>query len=612
MRARERMAAKGSGRHPLRSLGVVALAMLTFASGCAPGRMAVNASPSSWGGHELQLYTQLNSAYGSKLMRIEGRRWMIAGTTGPLAIHAGAEMLRNGGNAVDAALTTAMSQIVLSGGSWNSFAGILNAVGYDARTGVVWSINGGYDIPQEETDLATIPAAPTPSGRTALVPGFMAAAEAAHTRYGRCRFGDVLEPAIYFADEGFPVDAPLAAMIALRKDVLTRRPDTAAAFRGPSGEWLRAGDVFVQADLAQTLRGVATLGAAYVYNGAWAERLVAAVRSEGGRMTLDDLRRYRPQFDAPLATTFRGVEVFTMPPPEVGGVQLVEAMNAIEASDLPRFGRYADSADGLFRMIQICRMGYFVTYSPAFDPTGRAGGAGRITPADRVTRAAASENWARVQRRGWEMELFAETAGAASQPSSAPSHSDGVVAIDAEGNAIAICHTSNTMLWGTTGIRVEGVSVPDSASFQQAMMARVGPGARLPNATNPVVAMRDGRVALAASCIGSALHECMIQNLVNTLDYGMSPHESAASPMFGSPVFVAADGSSQMMKQSLPAGRFPAPIVAQLRELGQQVEEFTDPRAMGLVQYWVGVQRTADGQLRGGLTPGLNGIAEWE
>ena len=110
---------------------------------------------------------------------------MIAGTSEPFAVHAGFEIMRHGGNAADAALTTALAQVALTAGSAISYAGILNAVYYDAASGKVYTLNASYNTVQNEEDPLSIPGWGEHSGRTALVPGFMAGVQALHDRFGR-------------------------------------------------------------------------------------------------------------------------------------------------------------------------------------------------------------------------------------------------------------------------------------------------------------------------------------------------------------------------------------------------------------------------------------------
>jgi gamma-glutamyltranspeptidase/glutathione hydrolase len=115
-------------------------------------------------------------------------------------------------------------------------------------------------------------------------------------------------------------------------------------------------------------------------------------------------------------------------------------------------------------------------------------------------------------------------------------HTDAVLAVDRHGSIAVLCHSINTMAWGSTGMFVGGVSVPDSASFQQSEIAQAGPGRRLPDLMNPVLVMRDDRPASAAACIGSSLHETMLQFLVNTIDFKWPIARAAEAPQFLVPI----------------------------------------------------------------------------
>jgi gamma-glutamyltranspeptidase/glutathione hydrolase len=297
---------------------------------------------------------------------------MIAGTTGALAIEAGADILAQGGSAMDAALATAMVQIVLCGGSWVSFAGILNAVYYDAASGTVHNLNGAYNTVRGETDPLSIPALPMnnimgseifPSGRATLVPGFMRAAEAGHRRFGKLPFPAVLAPAIRLAEEGFLYTASDVQWVTWRKNVLSRRPETQAVFTRPDGSWHRVGDRFCQPALAQTLRRVAERGVDHMYTGEWAQRFVTAVRSEGGQMTMEDLAAYQALWCDPIVSTYHDCTVYGHGLPAVGGINTAEALNLFEAADLKRLGHYSRSPEALFWQAQICRLGLMANRS---------------------------------------------------------------------------------------------------------------------------------------------------------------------------------------------------------------------------------------------------------
>src|SRR5215831_391769 len=133
-----------------------------------------------------------------------GSKGMVASLITPLAVHAGVKVLQQGGNAADAALTTSLAQIALTGGAAISYAGIMTAVYYDAASNNVYTLNAAYNTVKDETDPLTIPSIGEHSGRTALVPGFMAGVQALHDRFGKAPFPALFEPAIWIAGHGVP------------------------------------------------------------------------------------------------------------------------------------------------------------------------------------------------------------------------------------------------------------------------------------------------------------------------------------------------------------------------------------------------------------------------
>ena len=114
--------------------------------------------------------------------------------------------------------------------------------------------------------------------------------------------------------------------------------------------------------------------------------------------------------------------------------------------------------------------------------------------------------WEKLRTPGWLQEVD----GAMSSPGG---HSDGVLAMDAEGNVAAIGHTINTAMWGTTGIFVGGVSIPDSATYQQERIREAGPGGRIRNEMNPLIVLKDGAPVLASAAVGRGIHEATLLRL---------------------------------------------------------------------------------------------------
>lgn len=245
--------------------GATVLGLSGFAACGYPRRdsQGVSLSPTTWGDGVVDRYFAQDDTprLGGEAMRARhplavGHQGIIAGSTGNVAVLAGRLALERGGSAVDAALATALTQICLAGGSWVSYAGFLQMMYHEAATGQIHNLNAAFNTVRNETDPATIPAddpedpsRPLPDGRTALVPGFMAGVEAAHRRWGVLPFETIFEPAVHFAENGFPVGQLLGGGIQRRKDVLSRLPETRAVFTKANGDFYERGDLFAQPHL---------------------------------------------------------------------------------------------------------------------------------------------------------------------------------------------------------------------------------------------------------------------------------------------------------------------------------------------------------------------------
>lgn len=559
----------------------------------------VDLSPARWSPAERQLFDSLTRHWARPIPLARGARGIIAGTSAAAAVRAGLEALRQGGSAIDAALTHALADIVLMAGCCVTHAGFMTLVYYEAATGRVHSMNAGWNTVLGETDPLSIPS-DRPSGRTALVPGFMAGAEAAHRRFGKLPWASLFGPAIHFAEQGTTLDPVIASMIAAKKDVLSRLPETRAVFTRPDGGWYQAGDLFRQPVLARTLRKVAEQGAAYMYRGDWARRMIAAVQADGGRMTLEDLARYRPIWAEPARTTFREYEVAAIAPPTTGGVNLLEALNLVELADLRSLGHYTTSAEALERTIRIARTGdvmgssiIAMLFGPRVELLRRYAGDLDLSPEGRLAKVQARTIWARMQSPDWarlDRETFDLDLNLGSD------HSDAVVVADAAGNVAALLHTINTSLWGATGIIVDGVPIADPARYQQRLVARVGPGRRHPDPTNPLLVLRNGRPVLASSSIGTGLHEQTLQSIVNVLEYGMDPRAAVDTAQVLRPLgpqrapAAAADaGSRDPASQVVVEGEFSEALLDALRGRGRTFTVVPDRQASAWRGGWVGI-----------------------
>ena len=509
----------------------------------------------------------------------EGAHGMVVGLTSRRAVHAGFEVLKQDGRAVDAAMATAMTQIVEAAGEYISFAGILTMTYYDAATGKVYFLNAGFNTPIEEKDPLSIPkmdpftGSGTPSGRTALVPGFMAGVQAAHDRFGKLPFRRVIEPAIALAEAGFDIDPRLAGTLQYRKDVLGRLAETRRVFTKPDGMFYTCGDRFRQPELAETLRQVATHGAAYLYTGDWARRFVDAVRSDGGHITLRDLESYRVTWEEPLETTYHDTRVFAPGFSSVGGVDTIEALNLLELAALKTFGPPAKSARSLFWLLQIANNQALSYDTEAI--TKRYPGRD-FSPGARVTKDSARWIWDEMQTGQWP--------NATKPAKDRPSHSSGVVIVDHWGNVAAVTHSIYTASWGNTGIFVAGISIPDPAAFLQDAVKRAGPGRRLPDATSPLIITRDGKPVLASTVIGGGLHQRNAQVLANILEFGMDAQSAVDAP-----AFLLQEWSKNGANAQVRRGAFDPKVLEEVRAMGQPVKELSPDQSGAFIGYWAGI-----------------------
>jgi gamma-glutamyltranspeptidase/glutathione hydrolase len=478
---------------------------------------------------------------------VTAMKGMVVASSGAGAAEAGRDLLKRGGTAMDAAMTVAMLQPCRALGSFVSYGGIMALVYFDAATRKVYSLDAGFNTVRSEKSPLTIPGASpadilasarggpasTPSGRTALVPGFFAGVEAAHKRFGRRRFEEIAAPAIRCAEKGFALTPSDAGTIRSRREVLSRLPATKAIFTKADGSLYEPGDLFKQPALAQTLRAVVKEGArAHIYKGAWAHAFVSAVQHDGGFMTMEDLAAYEPTWTEPIHAGFNGYEIYSLGLPVMAGLKMVEAMQSIERAGLVRAQPYDRDPSTLFTLLQIAKA------------------------------------------------MTAQNGRSAS--ATQPQHTDAIVAVDERGNVAAVVHTINTVMWGSTGIFVNGVSIPDSASFQQQAIASIPPGSRLPATIHPGIALKDNKVALGFGSTGSGSGTRSLAALLSVLGHGMTPQQAIDAPALGS--FVLVPGVPPELAMTVGEGDFSDAYLKTLEDLGQATTPSNVTRG-----YWLGV-----------------------
>ena len=566
---------------------LILLSAIVVACGAGAQEKAVDISPANWPAGEYERFMAAQDVDRHTAGTASGYNGAVTVAYSGLAARAGLEALKQGGNALDAAMTSAMAQITLTAGSPISFFGMMSLVYYDAKTDTYHSMNAEWNTVKGETDPMTIPGGisfaadgslqmqDAPSGRSALVGGFLKGVGAAHARFGKLPFDQLFVPSIYMAENGIPVTRHMAAQIAYREKTLSRLPETRAIFTGPDGELLGEGDILKQPALAKTLRAVGEKGTDYIYKGPWAERLVAAVQADGGKMTLEDLASYEVIWDEALSAEIGGgYVVHTNPWPNAGGVALIEAQKVALAADITADGHFTESAASLKKALDISSLGFLARMPPELREQSFPGL--DLSPDARITTAHAELIWERMQ----------EGARAANWQEAKPKHSDDVVVIDKDGNIAAITHTINTVYWGSTGIFVDGISISDAASFQQAKIAQLEPGSRIPSVTETGILSREGKPVLGFASMGSGLHQRTFQGLLNFTLFDMSVEDAVNTADFFMPGF---DGETGENIVQVPEGRFDPEV---LEGLGVAYREIPfDKVRLGGEGKWVAISK---------------------
>jgi gamma-glutamyltranspeptidase / glutathione hydrolase len=257
-----------------------------------------------------------------------------------LADKAGMEILTRGGNAVDAAIATAFALAVVDQASSGLGGGGFMVI-YEAKERRAHALDFRETAPEAaRSELYTKGGKPTPSlsvtGALAVaVPGEVAGLLQAFKRFGSMPLPVIMAPAIRYAGDGFPVEGALSYAIERQQATMKRFPELARIFM-PKDEVPAPGQLIRQTDLSETLKAIASQGTDVFYQGWIAQAIAETLKKEGGVMTLDDLKNYKPVWREPLIGNYRKRTVIAMPPPSSGGIAIVQILNVLEGYQLSK------------------------------------------------------------------------------------------------------------------------------------------------------------------------------------------------------------------------------------------------------------------------------------
>ena len=458
-----------------------------------------------------------------------------------IAARIGADVLRRGGNAVDAAVATGFAMAVTYPRAGNIGGGGFMVIHSRDRNEDV-AIDYRETAPAATTSDIFLGADGKPdiakSRDSALgigVPGTVAGLAAALDKYGSGNFtlADLVKPGIALATDGTEITDDSADTLPDWHKRLARWPASAKIFSRADGTSLREGDKLVQTDLAATLSAIAEQGPRGFYEGPVAEKLVKAIGDAGGIMTLDDLKSYRPVIRAPVRGTYRGYDIISMPQPSSGGVVLVEILNILEG--FPMHDMKQGSAPSLHVMIEAMKRAYADRARYLGDPA--------FVKAPIATLI--SKDYAAKQRASIDLDHATPwTDALAATPPHEGDNTTHFSVVDSRGNAVSNTYTMNYsygvgLIAEGTGVllnnELDDFTAAPGASNAYGLVGfeanLPGPGKRPLSSMSPTIVMKDGKAVLVTgSPGGSRIISAVLQIIVDVLDYDMDVAAAVAAP----------------------------------------------------------------------------------
>ncbi|MEL6963402.1 MAG: gamma-glutamyltransferase [Pseudomonadota bacterium] len=457
-----------------------------------------------------------------------------------LATEIGLNVLEQGGNAVDAAVSVAFALAVtlpragnLGGGGFmivhDAESGDNVAIDYREMSGAA-AFRDMYLDDNGEAD----PAKSRFSGLAVGVPGTVAGMALALERYGTLSLAEALAPAIALANDGIEVTADLAQSLEGLSKRLQKWPSSTAIFYNEGGAPYAPGDILVQSDLAASMTMIAEKGPSAFYEGPIAEKIVTAVGDAGGHLTLDDFRHYEVKLREPVTGTYRGNEIVSMPPPSSGGVHIVQILNTLEGVPMSFLGH--NSAESIHMMAEAMKVAYADRSEYLGDPDFVD------VPIDQLTsKSYAADILSQISRGR------AATAAEIGPGDLTPYESHETThfsVVDADGNAVANTYTLN-FSYGTglvadgTGILLNNElddfsakpGVPNAYGLIGGDANAVEPRKRPLSSMSPTLVLKDGKPFLVTgSPGGSRIITTTLQVIMNVIDHGMNVAEATYAP----------------------------------------------------------------------------------
>jgi gamma-glutamyltranspeptidase/glutathione hydrolase len=523
----------------------------------------------------------------------------------PLATEAGLNILRAGGNAVDAAVAVGLTLGVVDGANSGIGGGCFMLL--RLADGRLVAIDGRETAPAAATrdmfvrDGKADPALSQTGALASGVPGALAAYEHALRHHGTLPLRDLLLPAADLAGRGFVLDDRDARRIREVAEDFAEFSASRALFLDENKKPLPAGTVFRQTDLAATYRAVADQGTGWFYRGPFAELTAAWMTRHNGLLTVQDFRDYRVVLREPLVTTYRRWTIVGFPPPSSGGVHVAQILNLLEAHELATL----PAADRSHLIAEAMKAAFADRSHWLGDPAFA-----------NVPRGLADKAYARELATRITLDRAQPVTGHGTPPGAGtnvfPRHTTHFSVADAAGNWVACTATLNTAYGSKVVVTGTGVmlnnqmddfaSQPGVANYFGLIGAEanaVAPGKRPLSSMSPTLVLADGQpIAALGAAGGPRIITATVQNLIGLLDFGLSPEAALAAPR----VHQQWQPDELLVDLALPAA-----VRAELVRRGHKVKSVT---GLGVAQ---AVTRTPDGKgFSGAADPrGRGAAAGW-
>ncbi|MGM9508012.1 gamma-glutamyltransferase [Larkinella sp. GY13] len=478
--------------------------------------------------------------YYSDRQAVTGRNGMVA-SAHPVASRVGVDILKAGGNAVDAAVAVQFALAVVYPGAGNIGGG--GFMVFRDKTGQAYTLDFREKGPEKahkdmylDSARNVIPRLSITGHLASGVPGSVAGMVEAHRRFGKLTWAQVLQPAIELAEKGVALtEREALGLNRTKKSFLQVNPDKRYFMKADTTDW-KTGEVLVQKDLAQTLRRIQQEGRAGFYEGETARLLVAEMQRGGGIITENDLKNYQAVWRDPLVGTFRNYKIITMPPTSSGGVALLQLLRLVEPYPLRRWGWNSDSTVQV--MIEAERRVYADRAKFLGDPDFVKVPVSQLVDKDYL-------------KTRWSDFTFAKATDSKNVkggvlPGYESLETTHFSVVDQEGHAVSITTTLNggygsRVVVGGAGFLMNNEmddfsvkpGVPNMFGLIGNQANAIAPGKRMLSSMTPTIVEQDGKLYMVVGTPGgSTIITSVYQTILNVLEHGMTMQQSVNALKF--------------------------------------------------------------------------------